>query len=681
MHKRYLYLFLWLLSFGLNAQNSVFQKQLDSIHKLRKLSRDYELGLETRINYAKQAVDLSKKTDMDSIVLNSDMDLAWVYLHDVKYFDKSKKILHRSLKPVYKSKDSLSIIYINYLLGYIHSIAGEKKDSAYYYCYKALGYYKNASFSRLDKHTLRQASLLRMIARLQMDEKDYLSSQTKLIQAINLILSVPESDHSREDLSDTYNAMGLNLKNLKEYDKSLDYFQKSLELSNKISNKFQNKLFVEINKAELYKVQGKYKEVIEIYNKLLKEPELFNKDPASYGAILCNMAYTMYLDKDSNIAKIDSLFNESHAIFEDLQLSYELSASSNDMSEFYYAINDKEKALFYAEKAYNIGKDIRKYEEELRALKQLSRLKEGDEGKEYLYKYIALNDSLIANERNNRNKFARIQFETDQYIKETERLSTQNILISIIGASLLLSLGLLYFIRLQKVKNQKLLLEKEQEQANQEIYSLMLRQQGKLEEARMQERHRIAEDLHDGILSQLLGTRMNMGFLDLKGNDDALADYYQYLEEIQKIEKEIRALSHELKGDDLLAKTNFETLMDQYLKTQSQIGGFKYELVNRGVLFHNIKDVIKVNIYRILQESVQNIIKHAKAKHVWVNFYLETKNLNFIVEDDGVGFDVKTDKKGIGLKNMKSRVEKFNGSLTIESVPNKKTTIHIIIPV
>jgi signal transduction histidine kinase len=121
--------------------------------------------------------------------------------------------------------------------------------------------------------------------------------------------------------------------------------------------------------------------------------------------------------------------------------------------------------------------------------------------------------------------------------------------------------------------------------------------------------------------------------------------------------------------------------MDQYLKTQSLVGGFGYEIVNKGVLFDGIKDFTKVNIYRILQESVQNIIKHAKANHVWIHFYLDAEQLNLIIEDNGVGFDVNGDKKGIGLKNIASRVQKLKGSFKIDSIPNKKTLIHIIVPV
>ncbi|AXP80665.1 Oxygen sensor histidine kinase NreB [Mariniflexile rhizosphaerae] len=679
MHKKYLSIFLLFLVSSLGAQSHVFKKQLDSIHKLRQLSHNTEFGLETRIAYAKQAVALSKRTGVDSVFLRSIRILTIVYLEDVKYFDTAKKTLHKNLKLANELKDSLSITYISHQLVYL--CKRENNDSAYYYNYNALRHFKNASFSKIAKHKIAQATNLNSIAQLQKDKQDYIGSQTTTIQAINLILTVPENKKSKEFLSNAYNSLGLNLKKLKEYDRALDYFQKSMDISKRTPDEQVNKLYAKINIAEVYKETGDYKKAFDIYDKLLEDPDLFKKDPSSYGAILCNIAYTLFLAKEKHTAKIDSLFTKAHNIFEGLKLDYELSASSNDMSEFYQATNEKEKALFYAEKAYSISKTAQLYEEELRALKQLSRLKAGEVGKAHLYEYIALHDSLIANERANRNKFARIQFETDQHIQETKRLSTQNILISIIAAIFVLSLGLLHFIRLQKGKNQRLLFDREQQEANQEIYGLMLRQQAKLEEGRMQERHRIAEDLHDGILSQLLGTRMNMGFLDLKGDDGTMGDYHRFLDEIQKIEKEIRSLSHELKGDEVLTRTNFESMMDQYLKTQSLVGGFEYEIVNRGVLFDSIQDFTKVNIYRILQEAVQNIVKHARANHVRIGFYLEAERLNLTIEDDGVGFDANSDKKGIGLKNMASRAEKLKGSFRINTVPNKKTVIHIIVPI
>jgi two-component system NarL family sensor kinase len=671
MHKKQLYILLLFVS-SLGAQTDAIKKQLDSIEKLKQFSSNKELEFEVRINYAKQAVALSKKVNIDSIFLKTNERLTTVYLENHRYHKLAKKILDKNLKLSNSQKDSISTAYISSQLGYLFHFSRVDNDSAYYYYYNSLKHLNNR-----PSHRILQTRILYAIAYLQADELDYAGSQLTIIQTINLLLNSPKSKSNQESLSDAYSLLGMNLRKLKEYDKALDYYQKALSLA--IS--YTNKLYVSINIAEIYKEKGDYKKVFDIYDELLKDAELKIKDVDGYATILANYAYTFFLTEEKNTAKIDSLFTTAHSIFEDLKLSYELAANSNDMAEFYEAINEKGKSLLYAQKAYTLSKSARLYEEKLRSLKQLSRLKEGDAGKAYLYEYIALNDSLISNERANRNKFARIQFETDQYINETKRLGTQNILISIIAAISILSLGLLYFIRLQKGKHQKLLFDQKQQEANEEIYGLMLKQQTKLEEGRVQERHRIAEDLHDGILSNLLGTRMNLGFLDLKGDSETMADYHRFLDEIQKIEKEIRLLSHELKGEDVPAITNFESIVDEYLKTQSLVGNFKSNIINKGISFDIINDFIKVNIFRILQEAVQNIIKHAQAKNVLINFYLNKEHLNLIIEDDGIGFHVDNDKKGIGLKNIASRVQKIKGSLRIDTIPNKKTSIHIIVPV
>lgn len=670
MHRNYFFILLLFVS-SLGAQSNAFKKQLDRIEELRQLSSNKELEFELRITYAKQAVVLSKKINIDSVFLKTNERLTSVYLEDPRYHKFAKKILDNNLKHSFNLKDSISTAYISSQLGYFYHINRLDNDSAYYYYYNAIKYLNNA-----PSHRTIQINILNNIAYLQEDELDYMGSQGTIIQAINFLLNSPKSQLNQELLSHAYILLGMNLRKLKEYDKALDYYQKALSLG-----VYTNKPYVTINIAEVYKDKGDYKKVFDIYDKLLRDTELKNKDANTYATILANYAFTLHLTKDKNTTNIDSLFITAHSIFEDLKLHYELSANSNDMSEFYESINEKDKSLLYAQKAYTLSQNARLYEEKLRALKQLSRLQKGDAGKAYLYEYIALSDSLISNERANRNKFARIQFETDQYINKTKRLSTQNILISIIAGIFILSLGLLYFLRLQKGKNQKLLFDQKQQEANEEIYGLLLKQQAKLEEGRMQERHRIAEDLHDGILSNLLGTRMNLGFLDLKGDIEAMEDYHRFLNEIQKIEKEIRLLSHELKGENLLTKTTFESVIDQYLKNQSFVGSFKYDIINKDILFDNVSDFTKVNIYRIIQEAVQNIIKHSKANHVLINFYLETEQLNLTIEDNGIGFDMESDKKGIGLKNIASRVQKLKGSFKITAIPNTKTLIHIIVPI
>ena len=672
-----------LLCLKISGQTKAFKKQLDSIQALRQLSKNTDFDLETRIQYAKQASKLSYKTEVDSVILNSTSYLALVYSWNKKYSRVSINIGLENLKLANKHNDSLNIAYINSDLGYAyHNL--EKRDSAYYYYYNSLKMFENFQSLNINKNLINRSRILSNISNLQLDERDYIGAQANVIKAINFLLKIPKTEKSLQILWGLYNNLALNLKNLKEYEKALVYYEKALVISAEMERSYQSQLHTKINIAELYKEIENYNKVLIIYDKLLEDKFLKEKDLSSYGTVLNNMAYTMYLEKDKDYRKIDSLFTKAQNIFSDLDLFYETSSGGNDMAEFYYDTNQKDKALFYSKRSYEYGKKANNYLEVLRALNMLSKLHEGNEGKAYLYENIKLNDSLIDAERANRNKYARIQFETDQHIKETKRLGTQNILIIAIASISILVLGLLYFIKLQKTKNNELQYITEQEQANQEIYKLMLQQQVKQEEGRLQERHRISEDLHDGILPKLFGTRMGMGFLDIKGNVDTLKQYKLFIDEMQKIEKEVRDVSHELKSDAIGLKTNFESIIEAYINGQSIVGNFKYKIINEGeIKFSLFNETMRVEMYRIIQEAIQNIVKHAKATVVSVSFILKDDILQINIIDDGVGFNTEKKNKGIGLKNIASRVLKLEGELKINSplYSNKGTEFDIKIPI
>src|SRR5690606_4964862 len=155
-----------------------------------------------------------------------------------------------------------------------------------YYYYNALKYFENKKTTRKTKmDIITQAYTYNNIANLQKDEKDYLGSQSTIVQGINFILSTSDIEENKEYLSNAYNLLGLNLKKLKEYDKSFEYYQKSIDYSHNIQEEDINKLYAKINIAELHKTKGNYTKVFDVYDELLKDPDLFGKDPASYGAI------------------------------------------------------------------------------------------------------------------------------------------------------------------------------------------------------------------------------------------------------------------------------------------------------------------------------------------------------------------------------------------------------------
>jgi signal transduction histidine kinase len=350
------------------------------------------------------------------------------------------------------------------------------------------------------------------------------------------------------------------------------------------------------------------------------------------------------------------------------------------ISNYYKYIKDTTNALKYAKEANQLAYKIKNGGDYLTTLKQLADL-DTKNTKKHLDRYIAFNDSLISAERRTQNKFTRIEFETDEYIEETERLNQQQIWIIVTSIAGILILSLLYFLRVQKVKNEKLQLESEQQKANEEVYILTLQQKAKLEEEKVKERNRISEELHDGVLGKLFGPRFGLGFLNIKGDDDVLEKHQSLLNELQDIEKEIRDVSHKLNDNFNSDTVNFTFIITQLLKDKSELGGFTYDFnIDSEISWKTTNEVTKANIYRIIQEALQNILKHAKAEKVTLAFSKDDQHIIINLKDNGVGFNSKKGKKGIGIKNIKSRVKKLNGSVEFLSELNKGTSLIIKIP-
>ena len=354
--------------------------------------------------------------------------------------------------------------------------------------------------------------------------------------------------------------------------------------------------------------------------------------------------------------------------------------SKKHLSDFYLYRKDSTKALQLAQEANVLAKEIKNGRDYLTSLKQLSVL-DPTHAKKYLDRYIAFNDSLVMNERRIRDKFTRIELETDEYIEETERLTEQRVWIIVTSVSGLLILSLLYFLRVQKVQTEKLRIDAEHQKANEEVYVLTLQQQARVEEERIKERNRISEELHDGILGKLFGTRFGLGFLPLEGDTETLEKHQHLLEELQNIEKEIREVSHKLSDNFNDTDINFTSIIKQLLADKSIIGNFTHQVYfAKNISWKSIDAVTKANVYRIIQEALQNIIKHSKASMVDISFKRDKNQVFIIIKDNGIGFDVKKGKKGIGIKNIKSRIEKLKGNLSIKSEINVGTTLHIKIP-
>lgn len=572
---------------------------------------------------------------------------------------KIKLVKKLSLHYLLKEKDSIKFRIFNKRMMELADDADRKKvkaeaywDLAYFFSdYNVLDsayvnyYLAYKSFLEEDEKYNAGRMLLNM-AISQEKVKDYIGSETTTIQALSLIPS-----KGKRQIYRAFNNLAVVANGMEHYEQSLEYHSHALALARELETNYFIAQTLN-NLGFVYQQNREYDKSILKLEEALNIPNISELDYKLYGTLLDNLSYSRFKTGDT----IGYLAQSLKALSIRDSIGYEsgVVTSKLHMGEYYSYVQDSGKALKYSREAYQSAQVINRTTQELQALQQLASLDEKN-STEYLNAHIRINDSLLKNERLIRNKFARIRFETDQYIQKTKMLNQQRIWIIISALIAIGILVLLYYYRSMR----NLLLEKEQQDANQRIYDLLLQQQAKREEGRQEERMRISGDLHDGILGRLFGTRMNIGFLNRQ-------DLTPYVEELQNIEKEIRNISHNLVNDINESSDSFNSLIFDLIEGKNELSNIQFAYhMDASIDFEELSNQKKIAIYRLLQESLQNAMKHSQAHRVNVKILKERKWLKLIVEDDGKGMEVKKNYKGIGLRSMKYRLDKINGSFHV----------------
>jgi len=194
------------------------------------------------------------------------------------------------------------------------------------------------------------------------------------------------------------------------------------------------------------------------------------------------------------------------------------------------------------------------------------------------------------------------------------------------------------------------------------------------------ERYEIGGELHDNVCQILAASQMSLGMLKETISDTRLPVYEKCKSYIKMALDEIRNLSHRL-APAFFDESNFEEAFSRLFKT------FNLE-ANHKVLLHFDNNIarypmsldIQLNIYRILQEQLRNIVKYAKANLIEIDVVIIENKLKMSITDNGVGFEVDAVKRGIGLSNMKRRAELFSGRFEIISSPGHGCIIIVEIP-
>lgn len=197
-----------------------------------------------------------------------------------------------------------------------------------------------------------------------------------------------------------------------------------------------------------------------------------------------------------------------------------------------------------------------------------------------------------------------------------------------------------------------------------------------------EERTRIAEKLHDEIGSMLAVVRFN---LSTPNNDDTVVLPNGQLKTASKVLGDVadtvREMSHELMPI-ALNKLGLKKAIEQLIWDINASGKINIESVIMGMEKeeNNFTYDFEVNIYRIIQELFQNILKHAKATHVLFQLLIRANELNIMIEDNGVGIIQNKDYNGKGMKLIDARLNNYKGKMTIDSQKGNGTLVIIDIP-
>ena len=652
-----------------NPENQTTTSSEDSLSTYLSKANDFGSTTKARQQYIQKAFSIIINQENDSLQRVNLFRVANRYynLNDwKKYHEVAQIVLDKSEI----SKDTVSIAKAYSYLGDYYGAQGVS-DSGFLYYFKAEKIY----LQRTDNINLAKTRLNKAL--LQYNESDFSGSEISVFKALRAI----KGQNADETLYELYNLLGLVYNELGEYDKAIEFHNKALKSldENPTPIEFQSRATSMNNIGFVYQNLNQYKKAIPYFQKGLEQKEdLVKYKPFVYAMLLDNLGYSRFKINESK--GLPDLFYESLKLRDSLQLTTGIITTKIHLSEYFASRGDLSKSMQYSKEALLTAQKSNNKRNLLLPLKQLAII-EPAKASEYNKEYIHINDSLQKADRKIADKFSRIEYETDEIKQENTDLTTQNRnLVYIFGSILILGM-FLYIIKAQKAKNRELLYKQEQQRANEEIYNLMISQQNNVETIRVIEKKRVAQELHDGVLGRMFGVRMNLDSLNKINDELASEQRNSYIIELKNIEQDIREISHDLNREKSELINNFVAIVDILFEKQNKTYNSKLiSHIDSNIKWDLISNAVKINLYRIVQESLQNTNKYAFANEIKVEFKKGVNELLLHISDDGIGFNVNKAKKGIGLQNMLSRVNECQGTFEVKSKKGEGTKIKVTIP-
>ncbi|MCB9174471.1 MAG: sensor histidine kinase [Flavobacteriales bacterium] len=528
--------------------------------------------------------------------------------------------------------------------------------------------------------------------------------------------------NNQEFEADVYNQLALVYGFLGNYDKRIGYNIKAIKIYEKLGNKSKagstygglgfSMYRRDIEKAKMYMQKG-MKQLEEA-----KDYEALNPTYDNYGIVqevsgnvdsaifYYNKALVLKRNQNDSIGIPFALGHLSGAYLvkkdfatskKYLDESYSIRTKRNDTygiaecmvlyADFYYAQKNYKEAATWFTSCYKTAIENKYIHLAQYAAEFLSicHEKQGhtSEAINYLKIQQSLKDSLINENTNKAIAELEIQFETEkkekQIIEQKVKITEQelkhkkrtNQLVILISILLLVIVASYFIYKQQKLKQQRLI---EENRLKDQLAKVKI--QNELHEERL----RISRDLHDNIGSQLtfiISSVDNMKYL-FKNTDEKLNNKLVDISiftrtTITQLRDTIWALNKDdITFDDL--KSRLYNYIEQAKSAQEKI---QFEFDNQLNNNFSLNAIQGVNLYRVVQEAINNAIKYSVASKITLKITETNSEINIEVIDDGIGFEWNKISAGNGLQNMKNRAEKINTIIRIESKPSEGTKISL----
>ena len=492
-------------------------------------------------------------------------------------------------------------------------------------------------------------------------------------------IEIFEKLNDQKNLADSYNALAKLYRKTKDLSRSLQNYDRAMSIFKSL-NDSTGMAMIFNESGVVFEYQEKYQEAARRYTASLIIDEK-RKDSVGICYALSNLAgvYTI----QNNFILAEKYLLQSLTFRKQMADALSLALNYSDLGNTYFSAKQFIKAKLYIDTsnsiAFNMGYQGLKGDNFDLLAKIAEEQGEYQKALSYNKLKTSINDSIFNIEKTKKIEELNTRYETEKkertILEQKNRIVLQNTIMIAAIVCVILGFLLVYaqYHRYQWRQEAKM----QAESLRQQDYAVKA-----VIDAEEAERKRIATDLHDGVGQIMSAAKMNLSAYEhyTKFQTTEQQQYFQKI--ISLVDsgcKEVRSVSHNMMPNALL-KNNLSEAINEFIN----------KLDNRTlkVYLHSegFEDPVNSNIetvlYRVIQECVNNVIKHAEANVLDISLVKEANEITATIEDNGKGFEVNKTayKDGIGLKNIFTRVEFLKGTVDFTSVPGKGTSVAIYIP-